>query len=119
MKISSNGAPVCTGVGVATVRKTIEDAFAIVRTDVRKDTIQPEIETVEEVKIDIKPEPAPEKALPSLAERAAPILRVAEHRFQHAVGRRHHHPNVHIVSVPTETAQELFDAALKLLGGKR
>lgn len=118
VKTSPNGGVILTGAGIAAVRKRIEEAFSSVRADVS--TSEPEIEIVEEVQTDIKSNPAPDNSSPPiaerpLAERAEAILRVAEQRFQHAVGRRHHHPNVYIVTIPTKTAQELFDAALKSL----
>jgi hypothetical protein len=117
VKFSSNGGRILDGTGLAAVRKRIEEAFSHVRTDISPS--EREIEIVEEVKINIEPQTAREKPAPPLANRAEPILRVAERCFQHAVGRRHHHNAVYHISVPTESAEELFDAALKALGGEQ
>jgi hypothetical protein len=114
MKTSPNGAPVCTGAGVAAVRKRIEDAFANVRTDVRTKSDQPEIEIIE-------PEPAPQKTARPLSERAAPVLEAAARSHQHMIVERHgtHRSAVYHVGEIRETHEDLIKQALAALGGKR
>src|SRR5258708_7946492 len=106
MKISINGAPIEHGHGLDAVCKKIHSAFREIYSDLRADiqSNEREIEIVEEVDT----APVPDNPLRPLAESADPILRVAERHFQHAVARRHHHNAVYRISVPTETAQELF-----------
>ena len=113
MKTSPNGAPILHGRGLQSVRERIQQAFRPIHKDASQNEC--EIESVEEVKLDVTP--AAPKPLRPLADRAEPILRVAERRFKHAVGRRHHHDAVHNVVVPTESVQDLFETALKALGG--
>jgi hypothetical protein len=92
------GYKILDGTGLAAVRERIEEAFSHVLTGISASKRKTEI--VEEVKINIEPETAREKPLRSLANRAEPILRVAERCFEQAVVRRHHHNAVYRISVP-------------------
>jgi hypothetical protein len=99
MKTSPHGAPICTGAGVAAARKKIEDAFAVVRTDVR--TSGPSV--------------GPQPLLP-LRDTAQPILRAAVQSHKDAVVDRR---GVHHISVPKNSAEQLIAEAVKLIGEKR
>jgi hypothetical protein len=114
MKTSASGAPILTGSGLQSVRECIRQAFQ----EIYKDTSLTEQKI--EIVVEVKPGVAPlrQKPLRPLAERAAPVLRAAERRFQHAVRRIHHHSAVNHVSVPTETATELIRQAIVALGDK-
>jgi hypothetical protein len=110
MKSSPHGAPICTGAGVAAVRKRIEDAFASIHTNIDTNANLPEIESVEGVI------PMPTKPLRPLVEKAEPILRSAViHTRLTAV----HRTGVHIIEAPQKTAAQLIAEALKVIGGKR
>lgn len=114
MKTSPNGAPILDGRGLQSVRERIQQAFQDIHKDIPLNERQ--VEIIEEVKPVAAAAPKP---LRPLADRAEPILRVPGRRFQHVVGRKHHHPNVYVVKVPKEKVQDLFEAALRALGGKR
>lgn len=113
LKTSPNGAPILDGRGLQSVRERIQQAFQDIHKDIPLNERQFEI--IEEVKPVAAAAPKP---LRPLADRAEPILRVPGRRFQHVVGRKHHHPNVYVVKVPKEKVQDLFEAALRALGGK-
>jgi hypothetical protein len=116
MKTSPHGAPICTGAGVAAVRKRIEDAFASIRTNIDTNASGPELEVVEEIR------PSQEPLLP-LHDKAQPILRAAAHHHKGAATATHHNVvhrgAVHSISVPRKSAEQLFAEALQLLGRKR
>jgi hypothetical protein len=111
MNRSTNGAKTLTGIGLKSVRERIQQAFDQARNSSPNER---EIEIVEEV--ELTGGPTSEKKIPTLAQRADPILRVATRRFQHAVGKRHHHGAVHNVEVPTEDFDTLVRQAMTALG---
>jgi hypothetical protein len=113
-RTSESGAPILTGTGLQSVRERIRQAFQVIHKDMPLN--EREIEIVEVTTLDVAPDPP--KVLRPLSERADPILRVAERRFQHAVGRKHHHSAVNHISVPTETVDELIRQAIVALGDK-
>jgi len=106
MRFSANGARILSGEGVAAVRKKIEDAFRDARINVRTNSAETRIETVEEVELvsvaATTPLPTPVRPL---AERAEPIFRACKWRLRHVVKR---HSAVHYISVPTQSAEQLY-----------
>jgi hypothetical protein len=93
---SESGKRTLHGRGVAHVRATIQKAF-------------------EAMQFQIASELAPKPQMPvrPLAERAAPLLKVAERHLRHSPLQRR--PDVYEISIPTETPEELFAEALRLL----
>jgi hypothetical protein len=116
MKISPSGAPILHGNGLDQVKRRIEEAFRAVRTDVRTNTNEPEIEIIQ------KAAPVIQRPQRPLAEKAAPILHAAvQGRKDTAIPHHNavHRKAVHTISIPKKSAQELIAEALKVLGGKR
>jgi hypothetical protein len=86
------------GEGLAAIRKKIEDAFNQARTGPAPIVNQPRKLTM----------------LPPLAERAAFLVRASEIAASRLPGHASN-GGVHRICVPTETAEELFEQALRLL----
>src|SRR5712671_3115305 len=114
MEYPENGAPILHGEGVAAVRKKIEAAFRDARTKTHAGTSGKRMEMVKEVEVGISI--APTTPLPTplrpLAERAKPIFRACERRLRHSAKR---HSAVHYISVPTQSADRLYEEALRFL----
>jgi hypothetical protein len=121
MKTSPNGGVIMSGAGVAAVRKRIEDAFASIHTNIDTNANLPEIQIVEEVKLEVAP--VTQVSLHPLSEKAEPILRAAVQCHKDPVAATHHsavhRSAVHTISVPRKSAEQLIEEALQLLGRKR
>ena len=110
---SGNGAPILHGRGLAQVRERIREAFNTIHSnpgDMRIEVMK-EVLTKEDA---ANPQKEEEEATQPLAERASPYLKAAVQLVQR---RRPAKPssNVHLISVPTESAEELIEQAIKAM----
>src|SRR5271166_2481465 len=113
MKISPNGAPILRGSGLRSVRERIEAAFAKANNSGPTSLVsQKSAPKMSHMSVTEAAETTAAKPRPPLVELAAPLLRVAENRYR--ATRLSHHKGVHLVTTPTETAEELFAAATKV-----
>jgi hypothetical protein len=114
MKISPNRAPILHGSGLQSVRKRIEAEFAKANNSGPTSLMPPKpvAETSHLSEVNVV-ETTAAKPRPPLVELAAPLLRVAENRYR--ATRLSHHKVEHLVTMPTETAEELFAAATRVV----
>ncbi len=104
-----------SGAGLAWVKQRIEGAFRDARTNVRTHS-RKRGSTSTEAELGISldtatPLPTP---LRPLAERAEPIFRVCERRLRHIL-KRHSAVQCTYISVPTESAEQLYADALRIV----
>jgi len=114
VKISPNGAPILRGSGLQSVRERIKAAFAQANNSGPTSLVPPKPvpKTSHPSEINVV-ETTTAKPRPRLVELAAPLLRVAENRYR--ATRLSHHKGAHLVTTPTETAEELFAAATRVV----
>jgi hypothetical protein len=101
--------------GIEAVRQQIASAFEVVHNSLAAElrTLpKPSAKTQRPVNGTVKAAPKPRRPL---SETAAPILRVAEARFENTVVRHPHHQGAYLVVAPKENINELFDQALACL----
>lgn len=101
--------------GIEAVRQQIANAFEVVHNSLAAELrtpSRPSATTQPSVKGGVKAAPKPRRPL---SETAAPILRMAEARFENTVVRHPHHQGAYLVVAPKESINDLFDQALACL----
>ena len=116
MKTSREGAPICTGAGVAAVRKRIEESFDTARQGLanvsprespepRANRKSPASLTTHQRAVAIE-----SRAQRPLSEIVAPVLKIAEGHFKSVVVRNNLGNETFVVVEPKETVSELLTA---------
>jgi hypothetical protein len=101
--------------GIETVRQQIASAFEAVHNSLAAELRTPSRPSAKAEcsgKGAVKVAPKPRRPL---SETAAPILRMAEARFENTVVRHPHHQGAYLVVAPKESINDLFDQVLACL----
>jgi hypothetical protein len=108
------------GHGVAAIRAHIQKQFEHIHDDLARSMREVVVCDVEVEVVETTPrKPRAVKAEKSLAEKAEIILKDCEHTHRHTPVRRAGLHRCHYITVPTESAEQLIEQAMRLYAPKK